>query len=231
MKRTWTDKELVEAVRGSISIADTLRKIGLVPKGGNYRTLQKVIQEMKLNTSHWLGMAHLRGKKRKLPCLPLSEILIVGSEYGRSHIKERVLKEGLLKNECAMCGQGSEWKGKQLMLTLDHINGVNNDNRIENLRLLCPNCNSQTDTFCGRKNRGIKKIEHIWKCQDCGQKITREAKWCRPCSRKRSRKVERPSLESLLKDRETMTMDAVGRKYGVTGNAVKKWIRQAQELR
>ena len=227
MKRTYSDEELFDAVRESTTMADVLRKLNLVPKGGNY-SIRSRIRKLGLDTSHWLGRAHLRGKTRRLPKLPLSEILVDGSTYGRTHLKERLLKEGLLNNWCSLCGQDSVWRAGVLVLILDHINGKNTDNRLENLRLLCPNCNSQQDTFCGRKNRGVKRVEHIWKCEDCGTTITRDARWCRPCGRKRTRKVERPSLDALLQDRQNMSMEAVGRKYGVSGNAVKKWIRQAQ---
>lgn len=68
----------------------------------------------------------------------------------RGNVKNRVIKEGWIINECALCGQQPEWQGKKLVMVLDHINGKNKDNRLENLRLLCPNCNSQTETFSGR---------------------------------------------------------------------------------
>ena len=228
MKRKWTDEDFIEAARDSISIAEVLRRIGLVPKGGNYRTIHSEVGRLKVDTSHWLGNAHLRGRRRVLPRVPLSEVLVENCEYSRSNLKLRLLAEGFLRNVCYICGQLPEWNGKPLVLVMDHINGVNNDNRIENLRMLCPHCNSQQDTFCGRKNIGIKMVAHEWKCKDCGCVITRDALWCRTCSRKRSRRVERPTLESLMEDKKTMSIEAVGRKYGVSGNAVKKWIRQAQ---
>jgi hypothetical protein len=229
MNRSWTDEQLRTAAKESISIAQTLRKLGLVPKGGNYRTIHAVIREIGIDTSHWLGKASGRGKKRMLPRVPLSEVLVENSEYSRACLKKRMLEEGILHNRCYVCGIKPEWNNQLLVLVLDHTNGINNDNRAENIRLLCPNCNSQQKTFCGRKNEGKKMVSHVWKCGDCGQTITREAKWCVDCGRIRSRKVERPSLDSLLKDREMMSMEAIGRKYGVSGNSIKKWIRQAQE--
>lgn len=86
--------------------------------------------------------------------IPLSDLLTENSPHQRGHVKRRLVTAGLLKHECAECGQGDEWKGKKLVMVLDHKNGVNNDHRIENLRMLCPNCNSQTDTFSGKN---IKK--------------------------------------------------------------------------
>ena len=80
----------------------------------------------------------------------LDDILVENSNSDRGHLKRRLIREGILAEECVGCGTGPEWNGKPLTLALDHINGVNNDNRLENLRLLCPNCHSQTDTFAGR---------------------------------------------------------------------------------
>ncbi len=228
-KKRWTDEEFREAAKNSMSIADTLRRMGLVPKGGNYRTVHAEVRRLKVDVSHWLGRSSSKGRKRVLSRIPLSEVLIENCEYSRANLKNRLLKEGMLRNVCYVCGQLPEWNGKELILVIDHENGINNDNRIENLRILCPHCNSQQNTFCGRKNLGVKMIKREIKCQDCGCVITRGALWCTRCSRIRSRKVERPSFELLIEDMKKMSREAIGIKYGVSGNAVKKWIRQYQE--
>ena len=109
--------------------------------------------------------------------VPLEDYLILGSKITSSHLKPKILEAGLLKNECVECGQPPEWKNKQLTLILDHINGNPEDNRIENLRILCPNCNSQTPTFCrGHKEKQKKK----YFCK-CGEKIWRTSKQCKKC--------------------------------------------------
>jgi len=85
--------------------------------------------------------------------------LIEGSTANRSEVKKHLIQSGLLDHRCAECGAEPIWNGKPLVLILDHINGINNDNQLENLRFLCPNCNSQTTTFCrgaGRKRSQIK---------------------------------------------------------------------------
>lgn len=79
------------------------------------------------------------------------EALLAGARH-RSSVKRRLLKDGILKNECSWCGV-SAWRGKPLSMQIDHINGINNDHRLKNLRMLCPNCHSLTDTH-GAKNRG-----------------------------------------------------------------------------
>lgn len=82
--------------------------------------------------------------------IPLEEVLVENSTYSRYNLKKRLLKAGFMPYVCGECGRGPEWNGKPLTLVLDHKNGVNNDNRAENLRYLCPNCNSQMPTFAGR---------------------------------------------------------------------------------
>ena len=89
--------------------------------------------------------------------IPL-EVLLVSDRHktARYHLKNRLLRVGVLKRECAICGI-TEWQGKPLAFDLDHINGINNDNRLENLRILCPNCHSQTETHAGKNNLHKKK--------------------------------------------------------------------------
>lgn len=82
----------------------------------------------------------------------------------RHTIKERIVKDNLIPYECAEC-HTDQWRGKKLTLHLDHINGINNDNRLDNLRFLCPNCHSQTDTYCG-KNNGVKFTSKNHKVSD-----------------------------------------------------------------
>lgn len=83
---------------------------------------------------------------------PISELLVAGTYRGRYNLKVRLLKEGLKSGRCERCGVRS-WLGRELTLALHHVNGDRNDNRLENLQLLCPNCHSQTDTFAGRNGR------------------------------------------------------------------------------
>ena len=90
---------------------------------------------------------------------PIKELLAVGPRRGRGHIKARLFREGLKENRCEICGL-NEWLGKPLSLELHHVNGRGNDNRLENLQLLCGNCHSQTDNWGGR---GIRREDVVEK--------------------------------------------------------------------
>lgn len=153
--RSYTDEAIANAVRSSFSIAQVLKKLRLSPTGGNYKGIQGHFKRLGLDASHFTGQGHLRGKSHCWTASrPLPEILIKESTYlGSSHLKARLLKEGLLIPHCYECGAPPVWRDRPLVLVLDHINGDRSDHRLENLRLLCPNCNSQQTTFAG-KNRG-----------------------------------------------------------------------------
>ena len=101
--------------------------------------------------------ARLRGEiKTRRPGMPIAELLQRG--VSRYNIKLRLLRNGLLPKACAHCGL-DEWRGKPLSLHIDHINGVKNDHRLENLRMLCPNCHSQTETYGGRNVKRRRRLQ------------------------------------------------------------------------
>ena len=91
------------------------------------------------------------------------QVFIANSNYARHHIKRRIIEQQMIPYECAECGNDGNHNGKTLVLQLDHINGVNDDNRLENLRFLCPNCHSQEDTYAAknRKNASRKPKRYV----------------------------------------------------------------------
>lgn len=154
--KKYTLGELEQAVATSFSIRQVLEKIGLAVSGGNHSHLKKKIKAFKLDTTHFLGQA-ARRKLDKTWSPPskreLKDILKKGTTYNNYNLKIRLIKSGLLKEECAKCKIGPEWNGNFLSLHLDHSNGEKTDNRRKNLRLLCPNCHSQTNTYAGKSRK------------------------------------------------------------------------------
>lgn len=151
-KRSWTDNEFIEAVKSSLSYAQVIRKLQLKVAGSNYDTVKRKIEELGLDTSHMTGQGWNQGE-RFTPLkksMPLSEILVKHSPFvNANHLKERLLKEGIKERKCECCGN-TEWMGKPIALELHHINAVKDDQRLENLVLLCPNCHALTDNYRGK---------------------------------------------------------------------------------
>lgn len=150
-KRSWTEEQLREAVRASFSIREALSKIGLKPAGGNYKQFNNYIQEYNIDISHFTGQGWNSGSRFRpiTPAKNLVEILVENSNYQSSKLRQRLINEKIFEHKCSRC-KNIEWQGQNIPLELDHINGINNDNRLENLRLLCPNCHALTDTYRGK---------------------------------------------------------------------------------
>lgn len=153
-KHKYNPSMLKKAVEESFSYSDVLRKLGMNIYGSAYPILKREIKNQKLDTSHFLGRKIGFNKMVKnRPSVDITKYLIKDSSYScGSSLKRRLLKKKLLKNKCYICGNNGIWLNKNLVLVLDHVNGIKNDHRIKNLRMLCPNCNSQQPTFC-RQNK------------------------------------------------------------------------------
>ena len=152
--RSWTDGDLREVVRQSSTMADVIRQLGYKQSGGVHRWLTGHIRRLEISTDHFRGRGHPKGVKRPGSGrrIPLEELLRENVQYSPSRLRARLVAEGLKENRCEECGIDS-WCGRPLPLALDHINGDHLDNRLENLRILCPNCHSQTPTWCGKSRR------------------------------------------------------------------------------
>jgi hypothetical protein len=155
-KRRYTREEFVQAWLTSKTVGEVARKLGRNQSGGGYVVLRTAAHELNLPTDHMIAYGLNTGPSyNRFGCIPLSEILIENSSYTNiARLKIRLLREGLLEAKCYErdCGL-TDWRGRPISLQLDHINGEKFDHRLGNLRLLCPNCHSQTDTFAGRNKR------------------------------------------------------------------------------
>lgn len=237
MRHSYSIEQFKKAVEESYSIAQALTKLGLAPRGGNYRVFKKFEKLYNVDTSHFTGQGHLKGKSHNCKLIPLSEILVKDCEYSSNKLRKRLITEGLKKHRCECC-ELNEWLGEPIPLELDHIDGDHYNNQLENLKVLCPNCHAKTPTYRGKnkkrkdsqtsKNRTqIAKNKKIYNCSSCGIQLKGKCKTglCTACYSKTQRKVERPPKEQLLKEIQQSSYVAVARKYGVTDNAIRKWLK------
>lgn len=160
-KNSYTDEQLIEAVKNSLSKAEVLKKLGIVVAGGNYKTLTKNIKRLNLDTNHFTGQGWNVGNRYRtvVPKRPLKEVLVENSTWiNTNNLRKRLLDENVKERKCELCG-ATEWMGQPIPLELHHINGIHDDLRIENLQILCPNCHAATDNFRGRKLKKTQEIE------------------------------------------------------------------------
>lgn len=211
--------EFQSIVSASESYSDVLRHFGMTSKGGNIKTVKRRIEVENIDDSNIpKGQGSNKGRKFG-PKVPNSELFVENSSRHRGCIKKRILSDNLIPYCCADCGLQDSWNGKEIVLHLEHKNGVSNDHRLENLCFLCPNCHSQTSTYAGKS---LRKTYH---CSRCDAKIVKTSKMCNTCRGISDRRVERPSKEELQKLIQENSFCAIGRMFGVSDNAIRKWAR------
>lgn len=290
-------EELIKIVMNSFSYANVCRNIGVSSVGGNFNTVKKYIKLYNINIDHFTGQCWNTGDKYKFngKIIQLEEILKgEHPDYKSSSLRIRLIRNDIKENKCEMCGI-VEWNNAKISLHLHHIDGDNTNHKLENLKILCPNCHSQTDTFGAKnsqKENNYSKIELLTTIYDsknytevkkklnlsrngdnnfiknilfeynvkftekekiqniileeirldrilkmtgnynkyyckCGKEILKNSKMCPVCDKIKQRKVEnRPSLEILLNDVSKTNYTLTGKKYGVSDNCIKKWIKK-----
>lgn len=209
--------------------------------GGNHGTLRRYVEQVwRISTDHF-DPDRARNDALRRDHIPLSRILVENSTYARGHLKARLFRDGLKARKCELCGQDEIWRGRRMGLILDHVNGVANDNRLENLQVVCPNCAATLDTHCGRQNRLERDLR---KCRHCGGEFWpayASQRYCsRYCGARRKgdgeprlerRTVDRPPYTHLIREIEVLGYVGTGRRYGVSDNAIRKWLRQYERER
>lgn len=154
-----SDEQFVELLKKSSTISEVLFKLGYTVKGNSwgYSQVKRRMDDLNLNYSIFKGKSAVI-KTGRLNNVRKEDILKENCKHQRTVLRRYIIKNNLIPYKCAICGC-TEWQGKTLSLELDHINGINNDNRLENLRFLCPNCHSQTSTY-GSRNQQLNSSEY-----------------------------------------------------------------------
>lgn len=242
----YTDDELKATIAESFNIAHILRTLQL--NTVYHYKIKEFIENNNLSTTHFkIVYKHTPYNGNKIRSF--------------SSYKKTLLRQGKLVNKCAICNMNPIWNNKPLVLQLDHINGDHSNNSIENLRLLCPNCHTQTDTYTGRNSKkdtiktgnlvieNIKKdipkkiyevkklldkntlVENIkskeFDCINCNNTVTRKSTtgMCSKCYNISARKVDRPSYQILIDEINKNKINPTARKYGVSNRTILKWVK------
>jgi len=239
-------EELKEIVENNTTWTNILKVLGYRGPSHNGEKLRLYLNKNNINYSHLASGQNWQytenGKKLlkntvRANKIPIEEILVEHSTYTNGQeLKKRLIKEKGFIDKCAICNKiPTDFEDHEdldlAVFQLDHINGVNDDDRIRNLRILCGTCHTRTKTY-GRKNKAYltkeeKEVREANKkhCITCNVEICKDSQRCSKCNGLASRSVKRPSLDELLHDVDTIGYVATGKKYGVTDNTIRKWFK------
>lgn len=215
----FTKEQLEAEIPLSQSIKELLERLGYPTYTYYYRKIREDCDAFGLKLPSY-NYAPVNRKR-----VELDQVFCLNSRYrNRDRIKRLMVEHFDVELRCSECGLADEWNDKPITLQLDHINGKNSDNRLENLRLLCPNCHSQTPTYSGRKNRLPSVL-----CAECGLPTrSRRSTYHRECrtTRPERNKILWPDSPQLRAMVAESNYSEVGRRLGVSGNAVKKRLNR-----
>ena len=219
-------EELKNIVLNSNSYKEVIQKVGYqTVSGNNIKTVKSRLEKYNISTEHFINTTHPIERN-------IENIFCENSTATQATLRRWYLKGEYSEYKCSICGQLPEWNGKPLTLILDHIDGDNHNNEINNLRWICPNCDSQLPTFAGRNNKGrhnylpVQKRKQYKKiCPLCNiNEISKNSKMCWDCRCKERRK-NIPPKEELEKLIYTTSFVKIGKNYNLSDNSVRKWCK------
>ena len=213
----YSEEEIKNIIKISTSLKDFARKLGYThsPSGATLNLLKDKIKDY--DTSHFGTIKAIKRSE--------NNVFIKNSTASQHTLRNWYIKGQYSEYKCSICGQLPIWNNKEMSLILDHINGINNDDRLENLRWVCPNCNSQLETT-GSRNPNRKHFAKKFYCKDCGKEISHDCERCAECEYKNriipveNLPVSREELKNLIR---TQPFTEIGKKYNVSDNTIRKW--------
>lgn len=216
----YSDEEFKQIIQQSSSFSDVCRELGYSKSGASVARIKLKIDQLQISTDHF-GLAN------KTPIVRTEEnVFIENSTAAQKTLRRWYLQGAYTPYICSICGQEPIWQNKELTLILDHINGINTDDRLENLRWVCPNCNMQLPTTNGKNKKTLNQKNF---CKDCGKEIDIRSERCIQCHGKTQivpldkMLVTREELKELIR---TTPFTTIGKQFGVTDNAVRKWCEK-----
>ena len=230
--KSYSKEELSLIVANSNSWRDLSKKLGYNCNSSDLKSsIQKRVEEFNISTKHFKTVAENAIERNE------NNIFIENSTANQSTLRKWYLKGQYTEYKCSICGQEPFWNNQELTLILDHINGINNDDRLENLRWVCPNCNIQLPTTNRRKDKNTKK----YYCIDCGKEVTKATtQRCQSCQAKHQiiplseMLVTREELKNLIRSKP---FTAIGKQFNVSVNTIRKFCykfnlpRKATEIK
>lgn len=212
MSKRYEDSFLIETVKNSHNYSQVLKNLGLAAAGGNFVNIKRKIEVLGLSTSHFTGQSSTKGMKLG-PKKPTSFYLVEGRACSSHWLKNRLLSEGVFQRKCYSCDL-TIWIDVPIPLELEHIDGNHDNNKLENLTLLCPNCHALTPTY-RRRNKKYPALKLSSEIDP--DKVSKVAK-------PRATKIKWPAPSEVLSAVNTTSYSAVARNLGVSDNAVRKFL-------
>ena len=214
----YSKEEIAAIVKHSVSFKDFARKIGYSnsPSGDTIKKLKEKL--ISYDTTHFSSTKMTQKRTEE-------NTFIQNSTASQATLRRLFLKKNYISYKCSICGLEPFWQGKELTLILDHINGINNDDRLNNLRWVCPNCNQQLETT-GAKNPQRKIFAKKYYCKDCGKEVSYKSIRCKECQSiyqtipLEKMPITREQLKNMIR---TMSFVSIGQKFKCSDNAIRKW--------